>query len=142
MNSLGSAALVLPALLVALNFSGLNIRGDKTVRESALGALISLPSDSIVMTPGDQTVSTLWYYHFVENIRPDLIIVDQNMFQFDWYRSDLGSRYPSLSHLATDDLSGFVATNQLDRSICQVSLVNPLAVHCAPADDPIIDSQP
>jgi hypothetical protein len=141
MNSLGSAALVLPALLVALNFSGLNIRGDKTVRESALGALNSLPSDSIVMTPGDQTVSTLWYYHFVENIRPDLIIVDQNMFQFDWYRSDLGSRYPSLLHLEADDLPGFVAANQLDRSICQVSLVTPPAVHCTSADDPIIESE-
>ena len=123
MKRLGNASLLLPVLLLALNFGGQNLGEDLTVRASAESALRAVPADAIVITPGDQSATTLLYYQKIEGLRPDLIIVDDIMFQFDWYRERLSLQHPALTHLANDDVPGFVQSNGRYRAICHVGLV-------------------
>jgi hypothetical protein len=130
MKPLGIASLLLPALLVALNFGGQYLGDDFTVRTGAERALRTLPSDAIVITPGDQTASTLLYFQQVEGTRPDAIVVDDIMFQFDWYRERLKSRYPTLLNLQRDDVPGFIESNLPYRPVCHVALVSPASVEC------------
>jgi hypothetical protein len=136
MKPLGMASLLLPVLLVALNFGGQKLGDDFAVRTGAERALRTLPSNAIVITPGDQTASTLLYFQQVEGTRSDAIIVDDNMFQFDWYRETLKSRYPSLVDLGRDDVPGFIESNLPFRPVCHVALVSPASVECerSPAD--------
>ncbi len=139
MKSLGIASLLLPTLLVALNFGGQYLGDDLTVRTGAERVLQMLPNDAIVITPGDQTASTLLYYQQVEGTRPDAIVVDDIMFQFDWYRERLKSRYPTLLNLERDDVPGFIESNLQRHPICHVELVSPSSVECDQSPAYVLD---
>ncbi|MGB3714107.1 MAG: DUF2723 domain-containing protein [Candidatus Promineifilaceae bacterium] len=139
MKSLGIASLLLPALLVALNFGGQYLGDDFTVRTGAEWVFRTLPSDAIVITPGDQTASTLLYFQQVEGTRSDAVVVDDIMFQFDWYRERLKTRYPSLLNLERDDVPGFIESNLPYRSVCHVALVSPVSVECEQSPGIVLD---
>jgi hypothetical protein len=59
-----------------------------------------------------------------------LIVVDYNMFQFDWYREKLAEEHPRLVHLEHDDVPGFIEINLRLRSICTLSLADPQEIIC------------
>lgn len=130
MKSLGRASLALPLLLVALNFGGQSLRDDGPIREAAERFLDRLPASAIVVTPGDQSASALWYFQQVEETRTDVVLVDTNVFQFDWYRERLKLQNPHLKGLQEDDLVGFVNENRIVRPVCSGSLVDPEKIIC------------
>jgi hypothetical protein len=110
--------LLLPLTLLLLHFSEQNLRQETRVRPGAIALLQAIPADAIVITPGDQTISTLWYFQAVEGQRPDLVLVDRNLFGFDWYRERLISQHPFLSRLEGDDLFHLEVTHVLERPLC------------------------
>jgi hypothetical protein len=122
--------LFLLLLLVALNLPEQRLDVGSSIRPPAERLLQQVPREAIVLTPGDQTIATLWYFHHVEGERPDLIIIDGNLFQFGWYREQIAETYPDLRHLAVDDLEGFRQQNRLFRPVCDLSLVRPEANRC------------
>jgi hypothetical protein len=126
----GSLLVLLPLVLVGLNLSQQNRFENAPVREPALDLLITVPEDAVLITPGDQTIAALWYFQTVEGMRPDTVIVDNNMFQFDWYRNRIGTLYPDIVYLEKDDLRGFIDKNSLFRPICLVSLVQQNKFQC------------
>lgn len=128
---LRGAALLLPVFLLMLNFAKLNLHHDLQPGRLVKETLTSLPQDAIVMTPGNQTIFTLWYFHHIEEMRTDLILVDSNLFAFDWYRQRLGSQYPELTALEMDDVPAFQKGNDA-RPVCDVNL-DPVQVHCTSA---------
>ena len=115
-------ALLLPLALLLLNFHKLNLHQDYNLRARAESALQHTPDNSIVLTPGNQTIFALWYLHHVEGQRPDVILVDENLFAFAWYRQQLARRYPELHHPAGDDLMGFITENQTSFPVTFVDL--------------------
>lgn len=121
LSRIGSWSLLLPALLLVLNFQALNLRGDATVRQLGEGIFSSAPDNAILLTAGDQSIFSLWYFQHVEGSRPDLILVDANLLAFDWYRRRLGSMYPDLAGLEKDDVEAFRATNSRIRPFCDVA---------------------
>ncbi len=110
--------LLLPLALLLLHFSPQNLRQERQVRPAAVALLEAVPPDAIVLTPGDQTISTLWYFQAVEGQRPDLVLVDHNLFGFDWYRARLGEQFPFLAALDQGDPAVFVTANQGERPFC------------------------
>lgn len=130
MKKLGNASLLLPAILLALNFGSQNLGDDLSVRELTEREMQSLPINAIAITPGDQTATTLLYFQYVEGLRPDLVVVDDTMFQFDWYRDRLSTLHTSLVHLEIDDVPGFVKENLNARAVCHVSLVSSPGSSC------------
>jgi hypothetical protein len=112
--------LLLPLALLLLHFSEQNLRQETRVRPGAIAMLEAIPSEAIVLTPGDQTISTLWYFQAVEGQRPDLVLIDRNLFGFDWYRQRLGHHYPFLERLETGDPDGFAEADHGKRPFCHV----------------------
>jgi hypothetical protein len=65
-------------------------------------------------------------------LRPDVTIVDANLFAFDWYRDRLAAQQPDLFVPAADDLSAFEKTNALTQPFCAVTLITePPTVLCS-----------
>ncbi len=124
LHHINHASLTLPLLLLLLNFNGQNLRQDWQVRTLLETNATRIPANAIVITPGDETIFTLWYWQHVENQRPDLIVIDGNLMAFDWYRQHLQQREPSLQHLAEDDVPGFVTINSNQFLVCGFSLLN------------------
>ena len=130
LNRLKAFALLLPLLLLILNFQSQNLRNDHQVRLAAAVVMPKLPSNAIVLTPGDHSIFSLWYFQHVESLRSDLILVDENLLAFDWYRARLAVRYPELDGLANDNLPLFKELNTRIRPLCELSLQDPQRVSC------------
>jgi hypothetical protein len=129
LSSLGRAAILLPVALLVLNFTSQDLSDDLDVAGRATGVLQAAPKDALLMSPGDHTIFALWYYHLVAGERPDIALVDRNLFAFGWYRQRVGRQYPDLMHVEIDDLSGFESENQ-HRPLCNVSLVTQPFLNC------------
>jgi hypothetical protein len=134
LDYLGKASLVLPFVLLWLNLgqsaNGYYVNHIPPIRPAAEALFNEVPPGAILLTSGDPTIAALWYFHHVEGKRPDITVVDGNLFQFDWYRAQLGRDYPFLEHLAEDDIAGFMAINGQFRPICETSLVEPGYLRC------------
>jgi hypothetical protein len=134
LHFVGKAAIILPFALLWLNLGqpepGYYVNMAEPVRPAAEILFDRVPSDAILITPGDPTIAALWYFRYVEGKRPDTLIVDGNQFQFSWYREQLAQDYPFLQHLTEDDLPGFIETNRQSRPVCETSLVPPGYLRC------------
>ncbi len=117
----GWLALGIPVLLLVAGFNHQNLRDDPPIRPLVEAVLSTAPESAIVMTPGDRTVFTLWYFHHVEGMRPDLVVIDNSLFGFDWYRSRLNEQFPFLRGLEHDDIPAFLALNR-NRPLCLAGL--------------------
>lgn len=126
-------SLLLPLLLLVLNYQAQNLRDEQQVRLLVDRALQELPENTIILTPGDQSIFSLWYFQHVEGRRPDLILVDENMLAFRWYRERLAVRYPKLEGLITDNVELFRELNLQNRSLCDLTLQTPESVSCQSA---------
>ena len=129
---LGRFSLALPLALAIIGLAGRAEAVGPSPRALALAALEVAPSRAVLLTPGDRSLFTLWYFHHVEGLRPDVVIVDANLFAFDWYRARLAAQEPYLFVPAADDLASFERTNALARPFCAVTLATaPPTVLCA-----------
>jgi hypothetical protein len=122
LRRVGNAALLLPLALLLINFPSQRLTIADSVRPAAVAALAAAPPEAIVLTPGNETIFALWYAHHVLGRRPDLILVDANLFAFDWYRERLGDRHPALDALEEDNLARFRRENGKSRPIYEIDL--------------------
>ena len=74
--------------------------------------------------------AALSYFLEVEGQRPDLALVDANLFQFDWYRQRLINDVPTLQDWRHDDLRSFISKTQDSRPVCAVSLLSFAENYC------------
>lgn len=130
LRPLGKWGSVLPLTLVALNFGAINLRHDVGPRPQAEQLFHTLPAQAIVLTPGDETIFTLWALQLGEGVRDDLILVDTNLFAFDWYRQRLAWLYPQLLALDADDVARFRQMNQTNQPVCEVTIHQPSSPLC------------
>lgn len=128
LRPLGAVALILPLLLALFGYSAQDLSADKQIRPATEALLSGAPQDALVLTPGDRTIFTLWYFQHVERQRTDLRLVDINLFAFDWYRDRLALTYPDLWVPEADDLDAFRHHNEALRPVCSAEL-NAVAAH-------------
>jgi hypothetical protein len=119
---LGAAVILLPLVTVALNFDQQSLRDQTALRPQAEALLAAVPPAAIALTPGEPTGFAMLYFHYVEGQRDDIILVDDQLMAFEWYRHTLGRRYPALAGLDIDDVARFERLNSRERWFCRVSL--------------------
>ncbi|MGW8319342.1 MAG: glycosyltransferase family 117 protein [Candidatus Promineifilaceae bacterium] len=124
-------ALLLPLALLALNLQLQDTQTVASIRGLAYGLLSDLDQDAVVITQGEPTIFALWYFQHVEGMRPDVVLVDADLFQFDWYRRRLTESHPELRGLGEDDLDRFETLNVSARPICHASLVRATPTLCS-----------
>ena len=120
-------AFLLPLLLFGLNFTSVFIEDSQYPRQMTLELMQQIPENALVISDGqDQTIFTLWYFHHVEEIRPDISIIDTNLIAFDWYRQRQTGSAANLFPLQEDNLDLLVANELEKRPVCFVSLAPPV----------------
>ncbi len=122
LNRLSWAALLLPLALLLVGLPARDLSDQAGPRAAAESLLREAPADALLLTPGDRTIFTLWYFQHVEGVRPDLRLVDENLFAFDWYRARLREGYPDIFVPVGDDLNALRAANNSMRPVCAATL--------------------
>lgn len=130
LQRLGPAALLLPALALGLNYASADLHGDRALRAAVQTVWAELPPDALAVTAADHAIFALWYFQHVEGQRRDVVLIDDNLFQFDWYRRRLQAAYPRLPVPEQDDLSALRAALNGRRPICDVALQPAVVVGC------------
>lgn len=120
---LNRAALVLPLISLLLNFNSQNLQSEHSLRPSIEAALNEAPPQAILLTAGSPDIFAFWYFHIVEKQRPDITIVDQTLFQFDWYRERFQQQNPTLNVPRLDNLEAFQVQNEGQRPFCFVEKI-------------------
>jgi hypothetical protein len=119
--ALGSAADAYPAIDQSRNHNA---------RRFAEDIFATLPPNAIVYVGGDEFIMPLNYLHDVEGYRPDVRIVEESVFQKDWYVQGLRRRYPDLNIPFPHYDPRFVTM----RSFFEANRVRPAAFSGADAD--------
>jgi hypothetical protein len=77
--------LVAPVVLASEEWKDHDRSTKMTAHDTAYDYLISCPPNAILFTYGDNDTYSLWYDQEVENIRPDVRLVNLSLFTGDWY---------------------------------------------------------
>ena len=60
-------------------------RGNTAIRAYARSLLVSLPRDALLLTKGDLSIYPTRYLQACLGVRPDVIVMDQEVMGYDWY---------------------------------------------------------
>ncbi len=82
-------ALSAPIVMGFQNYDDHSRRGHYATRDYAANFLVSCDKDAIIFTYGDNDTYPLWYAQEVENIRPDVRVVNLSLIAVDWYINQL-----------------------------------------------------
>lgn len=112
---------LLPLTLLLLNFSAVDISQDQVVHQQLTSVLQAAPHNAVLQTTGDPLLFALWYAVFVEQMRSDVLIVDEQLFAFDWYRQRLHVQDAALPRGIDSSLVSFRAQILQERPYCVIT---------------------
>lgn len=93
----GWALLLLPVFSMALNFSAVSLRHDRTALDFAERALREAAPGAMILVDDDRHTFALWYARYALAQRPDVSIVNTNLLGYDWYQASLSKSHPDLA---------------------------------------------
>lgn len=95
--------------------------------------LSSVPDNAILIARGDHAIFSLWYFLFALGQRPDLILIADELLQFDWYRESLRTVYPALELPEPYPWPQIIARANGQRPTCIVKYSDGEEIECMPA---------
>lgn len=110
--------LLLPAWVLAQNWQAIDLHADHEALDFASGVVDQAPDGAVIITGEDRHTFALWVAVFVERPRPDIIVVDQDMLNFDWYRAALRRNFPLLHVPKLGDINDLIRQNN-HRPVCR-----------------------
>ena len=66
------------------------------------------PNSIIISSQWDFWVSASWYFHFVKNIRPDIVVIDKELLRRSWYFKFLEKNYPEVYNNSRAEIERFL----------------------------------
>ena len=93
------------------------------------------PQDAILFVEGDQAVFALWYGHYALGLRPDLVVVADDLLGYGWYQASIRAHYPSLNLPVSFPWASSVISSNPERPFCGVHYHPPDPIDCFPAGE-------
>lgn len=84
-SAVSVACLFVPVLMAAQNWDDHDRSNRRTAVELARNYLNSVPANGVLITHGDNDTFPLWYAQEVEEVRPDVRIVNTSLLGTDWH---------------------------------------------------------
>lgn len=85
----------LPGFLLFTNYGKSDESKNHFVKDYTFNVFNSAKQNSIIMsTQWDFWVSSSWYYQYVKGMRPDVMVVDKELFRRGWYLRHIKVHYP------------------------------------------------
>ena len=91
------AFLLLPLVSLVGNYGALDLSSDHTASKYGTEVLSTLAANAIILTDTDPHTFALWYFRYVEGVRPDVAILNTTLLHYDWYRESVRWLYPHLA---------------------------------------------
>ncbi len=108
---LAFGAVVVLTSLVALNanYAGNDESKNHFVEEFTMNIFQNAePNSIIISSQWDFWVSASWYFHFVKNIRPDIVVIDKELLRRSWYFKFLENNYPEVYNNSRAEIDRFL----------------------------------
>ncbi len=93
---------LLPSLAVIQDWDKMDMTHDREAEDYARGALESVEPGALILVGSDVHTFSLWYYRYVEGIRPDVAVVNDSMMTFAWYRRTVAIHHPDVAQPGPD----------------------------------------
>ncbi len=78
------------------------------VEDYSSNILLNLPKNSIVLSyQWDYFVSASYYLQHIKNIRPDVVVLDKELFRRSWYLVQLEKMYPTVMNKSIQEIELF-----------------------------------
>ena len=109
-KSIVLSALIFSSLQIGMHYKEIDESGNYFVEDYTKNMLRNLPKDAIIFTSAwDFWASGAFYYQLVEQLRPDIFVIDVAMLRDrPWYYSHLKQRFPEVMKRAELELSVFM----------------------------------
>lgn len=89
--------LLLPGISLVKEWGEMDVTNDRKAEDYALEALEAVEPGSLILVGSDAHTFALWYYRYVEMVRPDVSPINYAMLNFEWYRSTVASHHPEIA---------------------------------------------
>jgi hypothetical protein len=86
--------IAIPGLNILFNYDYQNLRGDYSDYNYYRNIVDELPTNTVLITDSDEDTFGLWYMSYVDNARPDIVVIAMPLLQFNWYWEDLSKLFP------------------------------------------------
>jgi hypothetical protein len=103
---------------LASNWQAVDLHSDHAARDFLSGIIADAPPNAIVVTAEDRHTFALWVGVLVEKKRPDIVVIDQDMLRFDWYRATLRRNFPTAHVPESKDVNELARQNG-NRPVCR-----------------------
>ncbi len=104
---------------------------DNRAIDFANQVLRTFPENAIIFTVDDQSTFTLWYYHYAEKQRSDIMVISEGLLEYKWYLRTLKNNYPTLSIPTENSLSSFdLIQSNKDNPYCFIGNPEMLDIVC------------
>jgi hypothetical protein len=108
-------------------------RGDLRAESFGKSVLFLAPTNAFVLAQGDEAVFTLWYFHYALHNRLDLVVIANDLIQFEWYVQTLHTVYPDLNLPGPLPFPETVVAANPERPLCYVQYVQAPEISCLPS---------
>jgi hypothetical protein len=102
--------LLLPLISLAGEWGEMDLTHEQRAQAFAQDALNIVEPGSMILVGADAYTFALWYYRYVEQLRPDVLVVNDAMMGFDWYRHTVAIHHPEVAQPG----EGATRTTRLD----------------------------
>ena len=86
----------LVGLNAASHYAAVDASQEREAVTFAQSVLARVPQGGLLLTSQDEDTFVLWYYHYALGHRPDLILLQDGLLAYDWYRQTMLAYYPGL----------------------------------------------
>jgi len=114
---------VMPISNVARWYGPLDLSADSEAETWLQETMAALPENAVLVTLGDRHTFAMWYALYAQDSRPDLLVVDADLYVEPWYRAQVARQagiasppqtLPSLLQALAEERPAYASVNRID----------------------------